>query len=416
MSGNEIAKLSTVINCDTRGIDRAFKLIKGGLQTADRDMTGFQRSVAKVGDALSGWKVAAVVGITAALGAMAVKATQVASQFEQLNVSFEVLTGSKEVGSALVGALTDLANVTPMTTQGLAENARLLLSFGEATNSIITDLKLLGDITGGNQEKMNSLTLAFAQSGASGRLMGQDLLQMVNAGFNPLQEISKKTGKSMGDLKDQMEKGLIPFSQVREAFKSATSEGGRFYGMMEKQSQTLNGRLSTLADKWTLVSKNMGDVFLPIAKTVVDWLVNITDAAMRATNALNKILVAKGLLAGSNNTDKAMRLQAQIDEAQKGIDRAPKYATGDPYKEQKKYIAKLKAEQKALLDDAAAANIRGKDDNKGFADGGKTSSGRKIRTPKGKSAESILSEHIQLIRSQSELEIAQNNYTEEIIL
>lgn len=213
---------------------------------------------------------------------------QVSSQFEQLNVAFGVLAG-QTAGQQLVKDLTDLANVTPMTTQGLADNARLLLSFGEASQNVITDLKLLGDISGGNQQKMDMLTLAFAQAGSAGRLMGQDLLQMVNAGFNPLQVISEKTGKSMFELRKEMEQGKISFDMIKQAMIDATSEGGRFYGMMNKQSQTLEGRLSTLADKWSLVAKNIGDFFLPVAKAAVNVFIRLGDSVLYIQNQLAKL-------------------------------------------------------------------------------------------------------------------------------
>lgn len=213
---------------------------------------------------------------------------KVSSQFEQLNVAFQVLAG-QSAGQQLVKDLTDLANVTPMTAQGLADNARLLLSFGEASQNVISDLKLLGDISGGNQQKMDSLTLAFAQAGSAGRLMGQDLLQMVNAGFNPLQQISERTGKSMGQLKKEMEQGKISFDMIKQAMIDATSEGGRFYGMMDKQSQTLEGRLSTLADKWGLVAKNIGDFFLPAAKAAVNVFIKLGDSILYIQNQLAKL-------------------------------------------------------------------------------------------------------------------------------
>src|SRR5690606_25401177 len=94
--------------------------------------------------------------------------------------------------------------------------------------------KAIGDIAMGDANKMNSLTLAYSQMTSTGKLMGQDLLQMINAGFNPLNEISKKTGKSIGDLKKEMEQGKISANMVEKAFIGATSEGGQFYMMAEK--------------------------------------------------------------------------------------------------------------------------------------------------------------------------------------
>lgn len=101
-------------------------------------------------------------------------------------------------------------------------------------------MKQLGDISLGNSDRFQRLSLAFAQVSAAGKLTGQDLLQMVNAGFNPLQEISKKTGQSISDLKDQMADGAISTKMVEEAMKSATEEGGRFAGGMEKASKTFS--------------------------------------------------------------------------------------------------------------------------------------------------------------------------------
>lgn len=214
------------------------------------------------------------------------EAVNVAAKFESLAVSFEVLTGGAEAGKRLTDQIIELASKTPLTTEALTDGARTLLNFGESADEVVNDLKLLGDITGGDAQRMQSLTLAFAQVGSTGRLMGQDLLQMVNAGFNPLSIMSEKTGKSMATLKKEMSEGKITFLDVKDAMVAATSEGGRFYGMMDKQSQTLGGRLSTLADTWQLVSKNIGDFFLPAAKAAVGALNAIGEAVLNVQNKL----------------------------------------------------------------------------------------------------------------------------------
>ena len=122
------------------------------------------------------------------------------------------------------------------------------MSFGMSAEEAQKRMKQLGDISQGDAEKFKSLTLAFAQMSSTGKLTGQDLMQMINAGFNPLEEISRKTGKSIGELKDEMSKGAISADMVAEAFASATSEGGRFYGSMEAQSKTFSGQMATLED------------------------------------------------------------------------------------------------------------------------------------------------------------------------
>lgn len=103
---------------------------------------------------------------------------------------------------------------------------------------------------------------------------------MVNAGFNPLQIMSQTTGKSMGQLRKEMEDGRISFQMVRQAMADAASEGGRYFGLMEQQSNSLNGRLSTLGDTWEQVANNIGNAFLPIAKAAVNSLIKLGEAVL----------------------------------------------------------------------------------------------------------------------------------------
>ena len=209
-------------------------------------------------------------------------ALQTSAAFEQLAISFRVMTGSAQTGQALTDAIIELGAKTPMTAQQLSKAAQLLLSFGESAENIIPDLQLLGDITGGEANRFQQLALVFAQVGANGKLMGQDLLQMVNAGFNPLQIISQKTGKSMGELRKEMEEGRISFQMVAQAMKDAAGEGGRYFGLMEQQSQSLNGRLSTLGDTWEQVAKSIGDIFAPAAKAAVNALISLGEATQKS--------------------------------------------------------------------------------------------------------------------------------------
>ena len=234
-------------------------------------------------------------GAAAGFAAMKLKdygqyALQTAASFEQLAISFRVMTGSAQTGQELTDAIIELGAKTPMTAQQLSKAAQLLLSFGESAENIIPDLKLLGDITGGEVNRFNQLSLAFAQVGANGRLMGQDLLQMVNAGFNPLQIMSQTTGKSMGQLREEMSEGRISFQMVAQAMRDAASEGGRYFGLMEQQSQSLNGLLSTMGDTWEQVAKNIGDLFLPIAKGAVKALINIGQSAQWVTGKLKEMI------------------------------------------------------------------------------------------------------------------------------
>lgn len=229
-------------------------------------MKSAKKSVDILSVALNG---IASIGAGAMLMKVGKDALKASSDFEQATVQFGVMLGNAEKATKLVNELQDMANVTPFETQDLLDASKVLLNFGTDLSEILPDLQMLGDISGGNKEKMRSMTLAFSQMSSAGRLMGQDLLQMINAGFNPLQQISEKTGKSMAELKDEMSEGKISVEMVKQAFKDATAEGGRFYGMMDKQSETLEGRLSTMNDAYTLLIRSISDAALPAIKEQV---------------------------------------------------------------------------------------------------------------------------------------------------
>lgn len=170
------------------------------------------------------------------------------ARMEQYSTSFTTMLGDQAKAQKLVNDLKVQAAKTPFGMEDLAGNMQTLLSFGMSLEDAKKHLNEIGDISQGDAVKMESLTLAFAQMSSTGKLTGQDLLQMVNAGFNPLEEISRKTGKSIGELKEDMAKGAISADMVADAFASATSEGGRFYGAMDAQSKTFSGQLATMQD------------------------------------------------------------------------------------------------------------------------------------------------------------------------
>lgn len=168
----------------------------------------------------------------------------VRQEVESLEISFTTLLGSKDKAAAFFGEIKQYAVDTPLMLNDLAGGAQTMLGFNIEAEKVIPTLKQIGDITMGDSERFKSLTLAFSQMSATGKLMGQDLLQMINAGFNPLTYISERTGKSISQLKDEMSAGAISADMVAQAFADATAEGGKFHGMLEKQSKGLKGQIS----------------------------------------------------------------------------------------------------------------------------------------------------------------------------
>ena len=130
------------------------------------------------------------------------KIVDVRGEIESLQISFETLAG-KTKGDKLFGDIKEFATSTPMMMNDLAKGAQTLLGFDIEVEKVMPILHQIGDISMGDSQKFNSLVLAFAQMSSTGKLMGQDLLQMINAGFNPLVVIAEKTGKSMSTLRWQ---------------------------------------------------------------------------------------------------------------------------------------------------------------------------------------------------------------------
>lgn len=220
------------------------------------------------------------------------------AELEKTQVFFNTLTGSAEAGAKIFGELTEFANMTPFSNRLVNKNAQVLMQFGATADSVIDTLRMLGDVSGGDSERFKGVSLAFGQMSAAGRLMGQDLLQMINAGFNPLQTISQQSGKSMLELKKQMEKGLISAKMVTQAFKDASGEGGKFYQMTEKMSKTMSGLWSTAMGKATFLASEFGlslkGLFMPFLQGALDAIEYISRFRKDIFPLAEAVLVAAG--------------------------------------------------------------------------------------------------------------------------
>ncbi len=190
---------------------------------------------------------------------LASRIISVRAEFESMETSLKVLLGGNEERlNNIMGQIKEYALASPLNTKDMVGAVQMMTSFGIEAEKSIDYLKAIGDISMGDTGKFNSLALAFSQMSSAGKLMGQDLMQMVNAGFNPLEEISRKTGKSIGELKNEMSKGAITSKMVQDAFISATSAGGKFFGMSSEGAKTLNGQISMLQESFDNMFNEIG--------------------------------------------------------------------------------------------------------------------------------------------------------------
>lgn len=235
-----------------RDAEQAIKIFNGIGDEAEREGKRIDETFKNIGKAAAAYFTATQIW---EFGKSVVNARK---EIESFEISFSTLLGSEPKAKAFFAEIKDFAVKTPLQLNDIAGAAQTLLGFGISAEKIMPILRQLGDVSMGNAERFKSLALAFAQATSAGKLQGQDLLQMINAGFNPLNEIAKKTGKSISQLKDDMSKGKISAQDLADALAGATAQGGQFYGMLEKQSKGIEGALSNLEGAWNDALNEIG--------------------------------------------------------------------------------------------------------------------------------------------------------------
>lgn len=198
--------------------------------------------------------------------------SSIGAQAEQTSVAFKTLVGNETAAAKMLGDIYNIAAKTPFEPLDLENNAKMMLGFGVSTQKVVPYLKQLGDIAMGDKEKLGGLSLVFGQVASAGKMQGQDLMQFINAGFNPLKELQKMTGKTYAELQDMMSKGQIGFDAVAAAIAHATSEGGAFNGMSDKLSQTVSGKFSTMVGNIRQSAIGMFDSIKPVVLGVMDLI------------------------------------------------------------------------------------------------------------------------------------------------
>lgn len=187
-----------------------------------------------------------------------------ASGFGATQKSFEVLTRSPQKGKALSGELNQLQQETILG-PSVFQNAQTMLGFGVSIEKVVPTMKMLGDVSMGNVDKLNALTYAYSQVTAAGRLQGQDLLQFINAGWNPLQQlVESKVFPNLMAAKTAMEKGAISSDLIAFALKQATGEGGKFNNMLNTIAETPAGKMAKLSGQWDSFKVSMGQALMPL--------------------------------------------------------------------------------------------------------------------------------------------------------
>lgn len=258
-----------------RTLDSGKAVITLSLQDkVSQGLNKFQAKLAKIGAGFRSVGSFGVLGggfagiqrllVGSAAGAALAWPVKLAANLQTAEAQFLTFTGSAEETKRVLSDIEQFSARSPYSNEALQEATRTMLSFGVASTEVVANLQNLAEVAGGDSEKLQRLALAFGQVQAKGRLMAQEVLQMVEAGFNPLQEISRVTGEDMKTLAKRMEAGGVSAGEVAKAFQSVTSEGGRFHGLLDRIGNTANGLWARFKAGVALAVRPLGQDLLPM--------------------------------------------------------------------------------------------------------------------------------------------------------
>ena len=220
------------------------------------------------------------------------------AQMESYLTNFKVMLGNEQLAAEKLEEIRKMAASTPFSLSDLTEGTQTLLQFGIAADDTTGVLKQLGDISLGNADKLQTLVRAYGKMSSAQKVTLENVNMMIDAGFNPLNQICDATGESMSALYKRISDGKVSFNELEAAVAAATSEGGQFYNGMLEASQTFNGRLSTLKDNVAALTGELtSGLFSALGDIIVkanELVVSITedDAKMAALKETIGVLTA----------------------------------------------------------------------------------------------------------------------------
>ena len=293
--------------------------------------SGVTRGVATARGALLSLQnvVPVVTGLMAGLTSEIMQNVNAYAVQEASLSKLEVLLGSQGAAVQKFAQIQQLAAASPLGVGDMMQASSTLLGFGMNAERLLPTLKMLSDVSLGNADRFQSLSLAMAQVTAAGRLQGQDLLQLVNAGFNPLQVISENTGMSMLELKKRMEDGQISVKMVEEAFRLATSEGGRFENGTTRMADTVSGSMAKLSDATDRLRASWGEMIAPEVKSTFNWMSQKMEEMTIGARYLTNMRNGQDSIAAAFNAAAGSTAMKTVDEEVKKTQEVSKVLTDE---------------------------------------------------------------------------------------
>ncbi|MBO7285435.1 MAG: tape measure protein [Alistipes sp.] len=234
-----------------------------------------------------------VAGIS--MGALVRQLVQVRGEVQQLEVAFETMLGSKEKADKLVNEAVQLAAKTPFGLQDVSNGAKMLLAYGSAAEEVTEEIKMLGNIASGLSIPLNDLIYLYGTTRTQGRMFTQDLRQFMGRGIPLAEELAKQFGVTKDEVGALVTDGKVGFDEMAKALQNMTGEGGQFYNLMEKQSQTITGQISNLEDSIYQMFNAIGDNSEGIISGTIDVVASLVENYERVGRVLMGLVATYGV-------------------------------------------------------------------------------------------------------------------------
>lgn len=286
-----MASIKFDITGDNSAVLRAFKGVQDGVAQTARAVEQQGQSIENVFNRIKSVASVAFAGFTvkeiiSTLGT-------VRGEFQQFEIAFETMLGSGQKAKGMISDLANLAASTPFDMKGVVNGAKQLLAYGFAANEITDTMRRLGDVSAGLGLNLQDLTWLYGTTMVQGRLFTRDLMQFTGRGIPLTEELAKQFGVTKDKVSELVTAGKVGFPEVKKAIESLTNEGGKFGGLMEKQSHSITGQVSNIKDTIEMAINDLGtqteglmNDALDITSTVIDHWKEIGEVILAAASAI----------------------------------------------------------------------------------------------------------------------------------
>lgn len=375
-----MASIKFDITGDNSSVLKAFRGVQDGVSQTARVVEQQGQSIENVFNRIKSVASLAFAGFTAkeiisTLGT-------VRGEFQQFEIAFETMLGSGQKAKGMISDLANLAATTPFDMKGVVSGAKQLLAYGFAANEITETMRRLGDVSAGLGLNLQDLTWLYGTTMVQGRLFTRDLMQFTGRGIPLTEELAKQFGVTKDKVSELVTAGKVGFPEVKKAIESLTNEGGKFGGLMEKQSHSITGQISNIQDTIEMAINDLGtqteglmNDALDITSKVIDHWKEIGEVILAAASAIGlykaMAVSVAAFDAATANVGYAAELSAlesllPMKEEAKKTDLEEAVAKGQlsaaqaelvasKREEVAAYVAELQAQAKAKADAATAA-------------------------------------------------------------